>query len=255
MTAASRPFYQLADRILGSQFLQDIAEFFILFQTMHDGFVDRARSVQRLLADSRTTFVVVTTLEPSPLREAEFFVDALHDRRLNLGAVVMNKVLPDYLRDPGVARTATAMSATAETLAKTLAPAVAGDPTDVARLLQDVAASFHDYALAASRQAEQRAELSTAPDALVAVPQLGSDLTDLTSVLELGRATCGVGGGGLALRGESTTVRARSCESGYHGDHGCSGRRKQHRSEGGNRCPGYARTSARRTRSTRSPKT
>ncbi len=193
MTAASRPFYQLADRILGSQFLQDIAEFFILFQTMHDGFVDRARSVQRLLADSRTTFVVVTTLEPSPLREAEFFVDALHDRRLNLGAVVMNKVLPDYLRDPGVARTATAMSATAETLAKTLAPALSGDATDVARLLQDVAASFHDYALAASRQAEQRAGLSTAPEALVAVPQLGSDLTDLASVLELGSYLWGHG--------------------------------------------------------------
>ena len=102
-------------------------------------------------------------------------------------------MLPDYLRDPGVARTATAMSATAETLAKTLAPAVSGDPSDVARLLQDVAASFHDYALAASRQAEQRAGLSTAPDALVAVPQLGSDLTDLASVLELGSYLWGRG--------------------------------------------------------------
>ncbi len=38
-------------------------------------------------------------------------------------------------------------------------------------------------------------------------------------------ATCGVGGGGIALRGESTTVRAQSSESGYHGAHGCSGRR------------------------------
>ena len=34
MNLASKPFYKVADRILGSQFLEDIAEFFILFQTM-----------------------------------------------------------------------------------------------------------------------------------------------------------------------------------------------------------------------------
>src|SRR5205823_9592072 len=68
---ASRPFYQVADRILGSQFLEDIAEFFLNFQTMYDGFVKRARSVEALLHDRRTTFVVVSTLEAAPLREAE----------------------------------------------------------------------------------------------------------------------------------------------------------------------------------------
>lgn len=36
-TMASKPFYQVADRILGSGFLQDIAEFFVLFQTMEEG--------------------------------------------------------------------------------------------------------------------------------------------------------------------------------------------------------------------------
>src|SRR5437762_14050701 len=67
---ASRPFYQVADRILGTQFLQDIAEFFMLFQTMYDGFVKRAKAVERLLHDKRTTFMVVSTLEAAPLREA-----------------------------------------------------------------------------------------------------------------------------------------------------------------------------------------
>ena len=71
---ASRPFYQVADRVLGSQFLEDIAEFFILFQTMYPGFVERARAVERLLLDRRTTFVVVSTLEAAPVREAEFFI-------------------------------------------------------------------------------------------------------------------------------------------------------------------------------------
>ena len=63
---ASRPFYQVADRILGTQFLADISEFFILFQSMYDGFVERAEAVTRLLSDRRTTFMVVSTLEATP---------------------------------------------------------------------------------------------------------------------------------------------------------------------------------------------
>ena len=58
---ASKPFYQVADRILGSQFLEDIAEFFILFQTMYAGFVERAEARRpALLHDKRTTFIVVS---------------------------------------------------------------------------------------------------------------------------------------------------------------------------------------------------
>src|SRR5579875_3413144 len=96
---ASRPFYQVADRVLGSQFLEDIAEFFILFQTMYGGFVERATAVERLLRDKRTTFVVVSTLEAAPVHEAEFFIKVLTAKRFNLGALVLNKVLPAYLLD------------------------------------------------------------------------------------------------------------------------------------------------------------
>ncbi len=73
---ASKPFYSVADRILGSQFLSDIAEFFILFQSMYDGFVERAKAVTRLLESPSTTFVVVSTLEAAPAREAQFFMQA-----------------------------------------------------------------------------------------------------------------------------------------------------------------------------------
>ena len=76
INVASRPFYQMADRLLGSQFLQDIAEFFLNFQSMYGGFVERANAVERLLHDRRTTFAVVTTLESAPLHEAEYFCDA-----------------------------------------------------------------------------------------------------------------------------------------------------------------------------------
>ena len=84
---ASRPFYHIADRVLGSQFLQDIAEFFILFQTLSEGFVACAGVVQRLLADRRTTFVVVSTLEAVPVREAETFMGLLPAKGFHLGGL------------------------------------------------------------------------------------------------------------------------------------------------------------------------
>ena len=96
---ASKPFYTVADRILGTQFLQDIAEFFLLMQGMYDGFVERAEAVEKILHDRRTTFVVVSTLESAPVREAEFFIEELRKRNLHLGAVVLNKVLPAWLLD------------------------------------------------------------------------------------------------------------------------------------------------------------
>ena len=94
---ASRPFYQVADRILGSQFLEDLAGFFILFQTMRDGFVARAEAVSRLLRDVRTTFVVVTTLEAVPAVDAQQLIESLRERHLHLGLLVCNKVLPQLV--------------------------------------------------------------------------------------------------------------------------------------------------------------
>jgi hypothetical protein len=67
-----------------------------------------------------------------------------------------------------------------------LAPLLAAEPADLTRLVTDVAASFHNYAVAATREAEQRAELSGAPE-VVSVPQLGGELTDLAGVLDLGQ--------------------------------------------------------------------
>jgi len=145
---ASRPFYQVADRILGSQFLEDIAEFFLLFQTMYAGFVERANAVTHLLHDRRTTFVVVTTLESAPLREAEFFVDALREDKLHIGAMVLNKVLPSYLLDPAAARVAERLCSDAPEIAAALPPA-AGDRTAVGRVLTEIGESFLNFAVVA----------------------------------------------------------------------------------------------------------
>jgi anion-transporting ArsA/GET3 family ATPase len=183
---ASRPFYQVADRILGSQFLEDIAEFFILFQTMYAGFVQRAEAVDRLLHDRRTTFVVVSTLEAAPLHEAEFFVDALRDKHFHLGAVVLNKVLPPYLLDSGASKLAERMMNEAGPIADALADRVDCDRELVERVLVEIGENFLRFQLVAQREAEQQAELAVAPEVIATVPYFESDIYDLKGLLQLG---------------------------------------------------------------------
>src|SRR5690606_15399376 len=116
---------------------------FGLFQTMAPGFVERADAVSRVLADRRTTFLVISTLEAAPLHEAEFFIDALAERKLHLGALVLNKVLPSYLRRTAAAGVARRMGADPRALAESL-PDVdeVGDADLVARVLSTVGESF-----------------------------------------------------------------------------------------------------------------
>jgi anion-transporting ArsA/GET3 family ATPase len=187
MNYATRPFYQMADRILGSQFLEDIAEFFLLFQTMYKGFIERAEAVTRLLHDRRTTFLVVTTLEAAPLHEAEYFIAALAGEHYSLGALVLNKVLPSYLLDPGAARAAERLCAEAPRLAELLAPQ-AGEPELVARVLNEIGESYRNFGVVAKREAEQRAELATVPDVIATVPYFDTDIYDLAGLLRLGEA-------------------------------------------------------------------
>lgn len=183
MNVASRPFYQVADRILGSQFLEDIAEFFLNFQSMYGGFVERARAVERLLRDKRTTFVVVSTLEPAPVREAEFFVSALAERRLHLGALVLNKTLPGYFLGAGGEAAARVLRTGPDGAAKAVDDL---DPPTVSRVLHTVAESFLNFSVVAKREAELRAELAAAPDLVLSVPYFEADVCDLAGLTRMG---------------------------------------------------------------------
>ncbi|TMK60250.1 MAG: ArsA family ATPase [Actinobacteria bacterium] len=192
---ASRPFYQLADRVLGSQFLQDIAEFFLNFQTMYDGFRTRARgAVERLLYDRRTSFVVVTTLEGAPLREGEFFSEQLTTRGFHLGAMVLNRVLPEALLSDEGARAAAVLAADSESLGKMLSDLDLPELSDAernARVLRIASQSFRDFSVVAKREAELRNELSRLPDVVASVPAFTDDISDLDGLARIAAALFG----------------------------------------------------------------
>ncbi|MGO9911672.1 MAG: ArsA family ATPase, partial [Acidimicrobiales bacterium] len=191
VNAASRPFYSVADRVLGSQLLQDLADFFILLQTMRDGFVARADAVDRLLRDVRTTFLLVTTLEAVPGREASEMKAALASRKLHLGLLVCNKVLPTSLTDPLAARAADVLADDAAALSERLAPALSATdeemtPAVIARVLEEVAQSFSNFRQVATREAELLRELAAAHDVTAIVPYQAGHVTDLAGLLQMG---------------------------------------------------------------------
>ena len=189
-TMASKPFYQVADRVLGSRFLQDIAEFFVLFQAMEKGFVEHARQVEKLVGDPRTTFVVVSTLEAAPTHEATYLVRALDRRDLHLGAIIANRVLPAEFTSKSANRAARKLSresATSE-LVSDLAEALDEDPSDVAHVLRELGDRFADIAVVATRESERQAELAELTSLMVSVPVLDRDVNDLGDLVEMGQA-------------------------------------------------------------------
>jgi len=102
-TLAARPLMYIADRILGAAFLADITEFFLLLNSMYDGFVERARNVSAVLARDDTKFVVVSTSERIPVSEAAYFDEELRRRGLNVAGWLVNRLLPTSLLGDEVA--------------------------------------------------------------------------------------------------------------------------------------------------------
>ena len=190
---ASKPFLAVADRVLGAQFLTDIADFFILFQTMESGFVSRARAVERTLRAVGTTFVVVSTLEDVPAEEAEALVRALRRRKFALGAVVANRVLPAALSTPKTRAAAQALASRRAPLAGALVGALGNrrpraDPADVETVLEQVLAGYQNLRVAAARQAAVLGRLEAMAPFVARAPMVGHELTDVGRLVDLARS-------------------------------------------------------------------
>ncbi len=107
---AAGPFLRMADRLLGADVLTEVAEFVNDLQKIYPGVQQRARDVYKLLRSSRVGFVVVTTLEPSPFGEAEYFCARLREYRMPLRGLVVNRAWPDSLRDRTALATGSALA-------------------------------------------------------------------------------------------------------------------------------------------------
>jgi len=183
---AAKPFFVVADRILGARFLADITDFFTLFRTMEAGFVQRNAQVSGVLRGPETAFAVVTTLESAPLFEAQFLIDELRRRSYPLGLVVANRAI-----DPALAARATSDlqaldTSTHQAVVDALAPV---EEDRVARVVTEVIACATRMAAAATAEHERLTALVVGLEgiAVLRAPMQSTDVTALDDLVALQR--------------------------------------------------------------------
>jgi anion-transporting ArsA/GET3 family ATPase len=96
-------FMRVAGKVTGMELLEDLADFFRNFEGMYEGFKERAEQVLDLLREPTSQFVVVTSPQPPPLREARFFLERLEQEGLHRAGVVVNRVHPLVVGAPDAA--------------------------------------------------------------------------------------------------------------------------------------------------------
>ena len=178
LNVASRPFYQMADRILGEQVppghRRVLPQLPVDVRRLRRA---RAQAVERLLHDRRTTFAVVTTLEAAPLHEAERFCAGARRPRLPPRCA---RPQQDAARLParprrrrgGRARSSTTRGAARRRARRRSAIPRSPIPSRTARVLRTIGESYRNFSVVAMREAELRAELARVPDVVVRVPTL-----------------------------------------------------------------------------------
>jgi anion-transporting ArsA/GET3 family ATPase len=166
--------FSVLRRLTGVDLLEDISEFFQAFSGMVGGFQERAKRVNELLADRRTSFVVVCGPQGEPIEEAVYFHRQLVEASLPFGGVIVNKVHfeSEFAVPEG------------DDPAAELAEAV-GDRD----LAERAVATLDEYRALAARDRRNIERLTAEMRArrVIQVPYLDEDVHDLAGLMEINR--------------------------------------------------------------------
>jgi anion-transporting ArsA/GET3 family ATPase len=154
-------------RVTGVDMLAELSRFFRSLSGVIEGFGQRTREVAALLRAPHTCFVIVTSPEHEPAREALFLRDQLRDAGMAPGELVVNRVHAEGLDGHSAAE------------ASALLEARLGAP-----LAARVASNLADFDALARRDRETVARLRRAFGGRepVLVPHLDEDVQDLPAL-------------------------------------------------------------------------
>jgi anion-transporting ArsA/GET3 family ATPase len=157
-------------RVTGVDMLGELSRFFRSLAGVLEGFGERTRGVAALLRAPQTTFLIVTSPEVEPAREARFLADRLAAAGMPLGELIVNRAHTNGLHG----------FATAE-VAELLAPAL-GE-----RLAARVAGNLADFDVLARRDQETVAHLAEAVGERqpIVIPHLDEDVQDLLGLTRI----------------------------------------------------------------------
>jgi len=156
--------FSVLKRVTGVDLLEDLSVFFRALGGLIDGFKERAKRVNELLADPGTVFLLVTSPEREPIDEAIFFWRKLKAARMPFGGVIVNRV---HHGDAG------------EVDPDALAADLSGELGD--KLAARVADNFRDYQVLATRDRANIKRLAGKldDDRMILVPYLDDSVHDI----------------------------------------------------------------------------
>jgi anion-transporting ArsA/GET3 family ATPase len=96
LTMATQALLRTISKVAGSEIVEDAMAFFRAFDGMEEGFRDRARGVEALLADPGTAFVLVAAPRRDSVAEAGYFADRLAVAHQPVAALIVNRLHPDF---------------------------------------------------------------------------------------------------------------------------------------------------------------
>ncbi len=105
-------------KFTGGELLRELSVFLRTFSALFDGFEQRARAVQKLLASDDVGFLVVTAPDTLTVEEALFFHDQLGSEALNVDGFVVNRVHPRWVDENTLDRGERELAAKLEALAQ-----------------------------------------------------------------------------------------------------------------------------------------
>jgi anion-transporting ArsA/GET3 family ATPase len=181
---AATPFVRMADRLLGSEVLAELAEFVRELQGLYSGVQAQAREVDKLMRSPAAAFVVVTTLEPQPFAEAEFFSSKLREYGMPLRGLVVNRTLPAALVDAAAATAAEGMVERDRARATALSEAVGERVApETVRRLGEAWLTLHRLAVVNERQVARLRGFEALPVARIALAD--REVVDLEGLSQL----------------------------------------------------------------------
>jgi anion-transporting ArsA/GET3 family ATPase len=95
-SVAVQAFLRTVSRVVGTEVVEDVVAFFRAFEGMEEGFRRRAQTVETLLADPSTAFLLVTSPRRDAVDEARFFAERLTDHKQHVEALIVNRVHPAF---------------------------------------------------------------------------------------------------------------------------------------------------------------
>jgi anion-transporting ArsA/GET3 family ATPase len=159
-------------RVTGVDLLADLSTFFRVLGGVVDGLAERASAVSQLLGDPATTFLIVTSPEPTPVEEAIFFRRRLAEAGMPFGGLVVNRMRVLAQRSPAIDLSA-------------LTADLGGDGDLATRSMQ----ALGDLRALARRDAASLRRLSAELDDKhpILIPQFDRDVSDMAGLVAVQR--------------------------------------------------------------------